>query len=118
MTVEADLFTTLTALTSGRVYPDIAPPDVAAPYIVYQEISGVALTFMEQANPSKQNGRFQIAVWAATRVQASALSLQVESALVLSPLFQAKPLGGRTSVYDDETELRGTRQDFSIWSDR
>ena len=118
MTVEADLFTTLGPLVGGRAYPDVAPAGVARPYIVYQEISGQAPTFLERAVPSKKNGRFQITVWDDTRAQASALSLQIEEAMVLSTLFDAKPLGGRTADYDEETELRGARHDFTVWSER
>jgi hypothetical protein len=118
MTVEADLYTTLKGLVGNRVFPDLAPAGTARPYIVYQEISGEAPVFLEQANPSKKNGRFQIVVWSVTRAEASAISLQIESAMVLATLFQAKPIGGRTAVYDEETELRGARQDYSVWSDR
>lgn len=118
MTVEADLFTTLRALVADRVFPDVAPMDTTTPYIVYQEISGAAPIFLERAVPSKKNGRFQIAVWASSRMSASSISLQIEEAMTLSDLFQAKPIGGRTSDFDEDTQLRGARQDFTVWSDR
>lgn len=118
MSVETDIEDTLTALVGGRIFPDLARTGTARPYIVYQEISGDAPVFLEQANPSKKNGRFQISVWTTTRISAAALILQIESAMVLSPLFQAKPIGGRTATYDEDTELRGCRQDFSVWSER
>lgn len=118
MTVEADLFNTLKALVANRVYPDLAPAGTDSPYIVYQEIGGEEPVFMERAEPSKENGRFQIAVWAVTRADAKAIAKQVTTAMVMSNLFQAKPIGGRTATYDEETELRGTRQDFTVWSDR
>lgn len=119
MTVEADLFGTLSAEVAGRVFPDFAPIGTQTPYVVYQEISGEAPIFLERGVPSKKHGRFQITVWAATRTQSAALSLQIEEAMTLSVLFQAKPIGGRTAMADEEdTQLRGTRQDFSVWSDR
>lgn len=119
MTIEKDIFDALKALVSNRAYPDMN--DAAAlvtPYIVYQQISGEAVVFMEAANPSKKNGRFQIACWATTRSAAQALALQVESAMVTATAFQAKPIGGVTAVVDEDTKLRGTRQDFTVWSDR
>lgn len=118
MTVEADIFNTVKGLVANRAYPDEAPEGAARPYIVYQQIGGVSPTFMERASPSKKNGRFQFAVWADTRATASQISLQVEAALVAASVFDAKPIGDRTAVKDDETKLRGTRQDFSIWSNR
>ena len=118
MTIEADLFTTLQALVGGRVFPDLAPDRVATPYVVYQQVGGESVTFLERAVASKKNGRFQVAVWALTRAEASALSLQIEAALVAATLFDAKPLGDRTAVYDEDAALRGARQDFSIWSAR
>lgn len=118
MTIEADLFTTLRSLAGDRVFPDVAPAGAPTPYIVYQEISGEAPIFLERAVPSKKHGRFQITVWAATRIEASTLILQVEEAMTLSLLFQAKPIGGRTADYDEDTGLRGARQDFGVWSGR
>lgn len=118
MTIEADLYTTLQSLVGGRVFPDVALESNALPYIVYQEISGESPVFLERALPSKKHGRFQITVWAATRIEASTLILQVEEAMTLSLLFQAKPIGGRTADYDEDTGLRGARQDYSVWSDR
>lgn len=119
MTVEADIFNALKGLVSNRVYPDLNDaPTVTTPYIVYQEISGEVVNFMEAAEASKKNGRFQVACWASTRATSKALALQVETAMVTASAFQAKPIGGQTSVYDEDTKLRGTRQDFTVWSDR
>ena len=118
MTVEADLHSMLAALVDGRAYPDEAEEGAATPYIVYQQVGGTSLSFVERALPSKKNGRFQVAVWSTTRKEAAAIGLQIENAMLLTTLFQVELLGGPTAVKDDETNLRGSRQDFSIWSDR
>lgn len=119
MTVEADIFNALKGLVSNRCYPDMNDsPTLTAPYIVYQEISGEAMVFLERAEPSKENGRFQVACWATTRAASKALAKQVETAMTMATAFQAKPIGGKTSVVDEDTKLRGTRQDFTVWSDR
>lgn len=118
MTIEADLFNAVQTLVAGRVYPDLAPDAVVVPYVVYQQIGGESVSFLERAVPDKKNGRFQVAVWSTSRAEASALSLQIEAALVASTAFDAKPIGDRTAVYDRDAALRGTRQDFSIWSAR
>lgn len=119
MTVEDDIFNALKGLVSNRVYPDENDaPTIVTPYIVYQEISGDALVFLEQSEPSKENGRYQFTCWDRTRKASKALSKQVQTALTMSATFQAKPIGGKTSVVDYDTKLRGTRQDFSVWSTR
>lgn len=119
MTIEKDIFDALKTLVSNRVYPDVNDaPTVTTPYIVYQEIGGEDPVFLEQAEPSKENGRFQVVYWATTRAVSKALAKQGETAMTMSTTFQAKPIGGKTSVIDDDTKLRGTRQDFTVWSDR
>lgn len=118
MTVEADLFVALGALVSGRVYPDVAPGGTARPYVTYQQIGGEAPAFLESAMPSKKNGRFQINVWADTRLAVAALSVQVETALVQSTTLRAQAIGAPAWTYEVDTKLFGANQDFSIWSDR
>lgn len=119
MTVEADIFTAIKGLVSNRAYPDLNDSaTIVTPYIVYQEIGGEALTFLERAEPSKENGRFQVSCWATTRAASKALAKQVETAMTMATAFQAKPIGGKTSVFDEDTKLRGTRQDFTVFSNR
>lgn len=115
MTVEADLFAAIKSLTANRVYPDVAPVDAAKPYITYQQVGGEAVNFMESAAPGKRNGRFQINCWAETRVAAMSLARQAEDALIESTTLRAYVLGAPVAIYEEDTKLYGTRQDFSIW---
>lgn len=118
MTVEADIFDAIKSTVAGRAYADIAKPGVGRPYAVYQQVGGVSVTYLERALASKKNGRFQVAVWATTRMEAAAIGLAIESALVEATTMQATPIGAAHADYDEDTELYGSRQDFSIWSDR
>jgi len=118
MTVEADIFNLLKGLTSNRVYPDVAPADAAKPYIVYQQVGGEAVVFIDNAVPSKQNGRFQISVWADTRAAAAAMALQIENSMTAATAFQARPLGAPIARYEADGPVYGAQQDYSIWSDR
>lgn len=120
MSAEASLHALLTGLVSGRVYPDVAPSGAPLPRIVYQQVGGESLTFLEGSLPDKENGRMQIACWASTRLAAINLAKQVEAAIVASTAFQAKPIGARVAVVETDIEpyLYGCRQDFSIWSTR
>jgi hypothetical protein len=118
MTVEADIFTALGGLVANRVFPDVAPIATARPYITYSQIGGRALTYLENAVPSKQNGRFQINVWANTRASASATMLLVESAMVSATAFQARPQSAPSTGYDNDMLVYTSLQDFSVWSTR
>lgn len=118
MTVEFDIYNTLRALVSNRFYPDKAPAGETLPYGVYQQVGGSAPTFVERAQPSKKNGRFQVSWWSTTRAEAAALSLLGEAAMVAATAFDAKPFGAPIAVIDEETDYRGALQDFDVWSDR
>lgn len=118
MSAETILPDALDALVSGRVYPDVAPEGAPLPRIVYQQVGGQAAVYAEGALPTTENGRYQVACWAETRLQAVALAQQVEQILVAHPVLQALPIGARIAVHEPDTDLRGCRQDFSIWSPR
>ena len=118
MSAEAAIVPLLTGLVSGRIYPDVAPSGAGLPRIVYQQVGGVGLSFMDGAMPSKENGRMQIVCWAATRLAAINLAKQVEAAVCASAALQATPLGARASDYEQDTNLYACRQDFSVWPNR
>lgn len=115
MSVESEIFDALKGLVSNRVYQDLAPDVVTKPYIVYQQAGGDGVNFVDATVPSKKNARFQVAVWAETRASAATLSRQVEDALRVVTTLQTTVLGAPVAVYELETKLRGTRQDFSVW---
>lgn len=117
MTVEADLRTVL--LTAcPRVFPDVAPTSTTRPYVTYQQIGGQVINPLGKELPNKQNGEFQINVWSDTRAEAAATALLIEAALRQAEQFVARPLSAPSSDYDHDMLVYGSRQDFSIWSDR
>jgi hypothetical protein len=119
MSVEQDLKELLNPLAASRVFPDLAPAAAALPRITYQQIGGESISFLERTTlPSKKNGRFQINAWAETRIEAAALALQIENTMLLTGVFQTEAQGSPVAVYEPDTKLYGTRQDFSIWSAR
>ncbi|MGK5049756.1 DUF3168 domain-containing protein [Janthinobacterium sp. GB4P2] len=115
MSIETALFAALRSLVADRVYPDVAPENAPRPYITYQQVGGEAVNFVENTIPTKKNSRMQINVWADTRLQATALGGAVEDALRTIISLQPTVLGAAIATYDDETKLRGTMQDFSLW---
>lgn len=118
MSAEAAIVPLLTALVAGRIHPDVAPSGAGLPRIVYQQVGGSAMTYLEGSLPDKENARMQIVCWASTRAAAIALAKQVEAAIVAAPNIQATPIGARISGYEQDTNLYSSMQDFSIWSAR
>lgn len=118
MTTESTIYDLLKGLVGNRVFPDVAPPATARPYITYQQVGGQAVAFMERGVPSKKHGRYQVNVWATTRAEAAALALQVEGVFLVTAALQAEALGAPIAAYEPDEGLYGSMQDFSIWSDR
>lgn len=110
---ESVTFGAIKALAGGRVYPDVAPAGAALPRIVYQSVGGVDETTFDGSD-TLQNSRMQVSVWAATRAEAATIMQQVRAALTAAPV-RGVPIGAPVSVYEDDTELYGSRQDYSIW---
>ncbi len=100
------------------MFPDTAPLTTTRPYITYTQIGGEALTYFEAAVPSKQNGRFQVNVWGDTRSQCSALTPQIEPALVTATPLPAQPIGPPTTNYAHDMLLSGSTPDFATGSVR
>ncbi|WP_294636625.1 DUF3168 domain-containing protein [uncultured Aquabacterium sp.] len=115
--MESDLTALLKAICP-RVSPDVAPAGTATPYITYQGIGGQSMQYMDKTLPNKRNTLIQINVWGKTRAEALPLIRQAEQALVAATSFQASPVGEPLWTYDEEADLRGCLQTFSIWSDR
>lgn len=115
MSAETFLYTTLQALVSGRVYPDVAPLDAALPYVTYQQVGGAPVFFLENDLPSKTHGRFQINSWAGTRLAATDLARDVEAALFAEGV---RPMGDLVAARDETNDAYGAMQDFSVWTDR
>ena len=115
MSAESQIFDALKSLVSNRVYPDLAPDVVTKPYIVFQQVGGSAVQFVDPTVPSKKNSRMQVSVWGDTRAQVSALAVQVEDTLRGVTALQTVVLGAPVAIYESDTKLRGSQQDFSIW---
>lgn len=112
-TAELIVRAALRGLAAGRVYPDVAPAGVAKPYITFQSVGGQSPNTLRGA-VINQNARMQVAAWATTRDAASLLIQEVAAALVTDEVG-AVTIGAAVSVYESDTKLYGSRQDFSIW---
>jgi len=117
MSVEASITTLLRAICP-RTFTDFAPVSTLRPYVTYQQIGGETISFLERAMASKENGEFQINVWSDSRAEAKNLIKQIEAAMIASTAFQARAIAAPASDFDADVPVYGSRQDFSVWSDR
>lgn len=116
MTVEASIYTCLKSLVSNRVYRDLAPQTVTdLPRITFQQVGGASVNFLDPTVPTKKNARVQVNVWHNRRDDAVALAHLVEDTLRAYTTLQTTVLSAPVSVYEDDTKLFGTMQDFSFW---
>jgi hypothetical protein len=115
MSLDSQMYQLLQGFVDGRAYPDIAKDGASTPYITYQFVGGQPVNFLKQEVPDKSNTRVQVNVWSATRVEARAIAKQVEDAMRMSAM-QVTVLGQPVSVYEEDTKLRGSIQDFSVWN--
>lgn len=113
MSMEGDLKTALNALVGNRVYPDVTPANPAFPLIVYQQVGGDAVEFLEGTVASKDHARMQVFVWSKSRLEASSIARAARLAIVgtLKGTTYAAPV----SIYDDALKLYGNRTDYGIW---
>ena len=57
MSLEATLYTLLGPLVGGRCYPDVSPDGAAFPLIIYQQVGGQAVDYVEGKVADKDNAR-------------------------------------------------------------
>ena len=114
MSLESTLYSLLGPLVGGRCYPDVSPDGAAFPLIVYQQVGGQAIDYVEGKVADKDNARVQVQVWSKTRVDASQFARAARVALVEGDA-KAATLGAAVSLHDDAVNLYGARQDFGLW---
>jgi hypothetical protein len=113
MTAESIVYSALSGIASGQVYPDVAPPSTPAPFLTYQAVGGQSFATVDAATPVTRNARVQVSVWAKSRLQAAEIMEQAFQALA-NPVVKAVPIGGPVSTFESDTLLYGSSLDFSI----
>jgi len=103
----------LAVLAPVDVYPDEAPEGAARPFVTYQSVGGQSPNILDGVL-SNQNARMQVTVWADDRLTAINLMQRIIAELT-GPAITAVTIGAPVSIREQDTRLRGSRQDFSIW---
>ena len=115
--MEVDLVSLLKT-QCAQTFPDIAPQDVAPPYITWQSLGGESRYTLANTPIDKRNTLMQINVWSTTRAEALAMIRSIEDAMCASVAFLATPGGEALSTYEPDTQLYGCIQIYSIWATR
>jgi len=115
MTPEEHIYQVLKDLSGGRVFPDVAEQGTTRPYITFQAVGGAPINYLSGDRPDKQPVRMQVNVWADRRNEASEVGMLVEDAMRSAIVLQVEVLTVRTATYDEQTNYRGTMQDFQIF---
>lgn len=97
-----------------RTYPDTAPLSTVRPYVTWQLIGGTALRYVDNTPADKRMSMVQINVWADTRAGALTLARSIEDALCASTAFTATVNGEPIATVEEDLNLYGTIQDFTI----
>lgn len=118
MTIESDIYNLISPLVAGRVHPDFSPINTAKPFVVYAQVGGQAMSYVENVLPSKKHGRFQIDVYSNTRAECAAIALQIETLMTGASAFQARALSAPISGFERDTLVYSSMQDFSVFSER
>lgn len=118
--LEDALYTALSPLVGGRIYPDVAPLVTARPYITYQQIGGTAHAYIDKTLPDHEHALVQINIWADTRIEAAILRKLTEQNLIAATSLEARPASGPISTHEPDLTPPGygTRQDFHVWLPR
>lgn len=113
MSLEATVRTALLSLCGGRIYPDAPPDAMTLPLIVYQQVGGTAVEFMEGAVSDKDHARVQVVVWSRTRLEASDIARQAR-VLLVEGATKATTYAAPVSLYDEATKYYGNRTDYGL----
>ena len=107
-----ELYTALSGVAGGRVYPRVAPQGVAAPYLVYWHVAiSDDATYPQSAG--YQRYRIQIEAWAASYAGIVTLRGQIKSAVAAMPeLIETGP--DFETDYDDTSNLYGWIFDYTF----
>lgn len=110
-------FAGLSAAVGTRIYPDIAPQEVARPFVVWQEIFTDPMNNLGGSVESNglTNFLIQVTSWATTATLARDVDLQARLAMIAATQFKSLLRDSRSLGFETDTKLFGIQSDFSVW---
>ena len=116
MTIETTIYTALSSLASGKVYPLVAPEKVSAPYIVYSRISSTPENTLD-GGATIDLVRIQVDTYANTYSAVKSLAESVRSAMESSASIKAT-LQSDQDLFEPDLKFYRISQDYYVWQTR
>jgi len=113
--IQQEIYSALSGVACGRVYPNIAPNNVAKPYVVYARVSSSPENTLSDGSPI-DNLRLQIDCYDSTYAAAVALAEAVKSAFDASAITHL--LLQEQDQFEPDALLHRVILDFSLWHHR
>jgi hypothetical protein len=117
MTIQSDIVTALSAVASGKVYPEVAPQDAVVPLVIYRRVLYEPLTLIHSPVPVGARSSFVFECWAATKAGALTLAASVRSAIEATASFTddcyLEPVSGED--YESVTDEFVEPVQYSFW---
>lgn len=110
--IQEQLFTALSGVAGGRVFPNVAPNNIAKPYVVYSRVASTPENTLADGVPV-ENTRFQIDCLDTTYAAVIALADVVKAAMRTSNLTNLLLL--EQDQYEPDALLHRVILDFSVW---
>ena len=110
--IQTTLFSVLSPVFSGRLYPQVAPPNAVRPFAVYSRVSSIPATIHGMA--AGQESRVQVDIYAETYAAALSLASSAAAAVAASTSLISVPLI-EADGFEPETELYRVMLEFAFW---
>ena len=112
MSIEQDIYTALSGIAGGRVYPLVIPENSTMPAISYLRIASTPENTLDGGATIDQI-RIQVDTYAKTYAEAKTVSASVRSAME-SASFKGT-LQTDQDLYEPEVKLYRVIQDYYVW---
>lgn len=115
MSLQTDFFELAGAIFAGRLYPGVAPADVATPYATYTRVVAIeqATLDVNGGTGNSTNTRLQIDIWSPVyldvHTKASALKAALKGWVVENIILSEQ------DGYEADTHLHRVMLDVSLW---
>jgi len=114
---------TVNGYVVGRVFYNIAPQDVATPYIVFSRVSGPR-EYSHDGATGLYRARFQFSAFAESYYEAKSIAVAIQGVLsgasgqlVADPndTIGASFLDNELDLYEEDTKLHHIAVDYLVW---
>lgn len=112
MSIETTIYTALSSLANGKVYPLVSPEKVETPYIVYSKVSSTPENTLNGGSTIDLI-RIQVDVYAATYAAVKTLAESTRSALENGAVKAT--IQTEQDLFEPDLKVYRVSQDYYVW---